>query len=103
MEQNTPTVRKRRTPPRTLGPVPAAARLQRGLRGRETARLAEVDAGYLVRLESGQRVPSRVVAEKLAAVLELDEAELEQLFAAAVTDAGQGHLAAGQPLALPGC
>jgi transcriptional regulator with XRE-family HTH domain len=90
MEQQA-QVRQRRVPPATLGPMLAAARLRAGLRGRECARLAGVDAGYLVRLESGQRVPSRTVAEILAEVLQLDQAERGQLFAVAVDDAGRGY------------
>lgn len=84
-------IRVRRTPPPELGPMLAAARLRRGLLGREVARPVRMDWGHLVRLESGQRVPSRVVAEKLAGVLELDQAEREELFAAAVDDAGRSY------------
>ena len=84
-------VRQRRTMPTEVGRMLAEARLRAGLRGRECARLAGVDAGYLVRLESGQRVPSRTVAEILAEVLQLDQAERGQLFAVAVDDAGRGY------------
>lgn len=74
-----------------VGAMLAAARMRCGWRGRECARLVGIDAGYLVRLESGQRVPSRVIAEKLAEVLHLDDVEREQLFAVAVDDAGRGY------------
>lgn len=84
-------IRVRRIPPPELGPMLAAARLRRGLLGPEVARPVGMDSGYLVRLESGQRVPSRVVAEKLACLLELDQPEREELFAAAVDDAGRSY------------
>lgn len=85
------TIRERRTPPPGLGSMLNAARMRAGLRGREAARLAGIDPGYLVRLESGQRVPSTVVAEALATLFGLDEAERAVLFAAAVDDAGRGY------------
>lgn len=85
------TVRVRRSPPPELGPMLAAARLRAGYRGRECARLAGIDHGYLIRLESGQRVPSRAVAEILAAVLLLDADEREVLMAAAVADVGRSN------------
>ncbi|MBC3843492.1 helix-turn-helix domain-containing protein [Streptacidiphilus sp. 4-A2] len=57
------------------GPRPpaAAARFRSGLRGREAAWLPGLSPGYLVRLESGQRVPSVTVARRLAEVLKLTE------------------------------
>ncbi len=67
------------------------ARLRAGYRLREAARLAGLNPSYLFKLESSQRVPSRTVAEILAEVLRLDEAERAQLFAAAVGDAGRDH------------
>jgi transcriptional regulator with XRE-family HTH domain len=68
-----------------------AARLRAGLRGREAARLLGLDPGYLVRLETGQRVPSATVARRLAEVLVLTEDETAALMGAAVTDAGADH------------
>jgi transcriptional regulator with XRE-family HTH domain len=84
-------VRERRIPPPELGPILAAARLRRGLRGREAARLLGISAGYLVGLESGQRCPSATIAERLVEVLELDDAERAVLIGAAVDDAGRDH------------
>lgn len=83
------SVRIRRTPPPELGPMLAGARMRRGLRLREAARLAGIGPDYLLRLESGQRVPSRSVAETLTTVLELDDAERTLLLAVALADAGR--------------
>lgn len=68
-----------------------AARMRRGLRLREAARLASLNPSYLLKLETGQRVPSRTVAGILADVLQLDDIEREQLLAVAVDDAGRDH------------
>jgi len=84
-------VRQRRTPPATLGPMLGTARLRAGLRGAEAARSIGVSHAYLVYLETGQRCPSRAVAESIAAVLDLDDAERAELFAAALDDVGRSH------------
>lgn len=85
------TVRLRRTPPPELGPMLGAARLRAGYRLREAARLLGLDSGYLVKLEAGQRCPSRTVALQLADAFQLVPEEREQLLAAAVDDAGADH------------
>ncbi|WP_405580689.1 helix-turn-helix domain-containing protein [Streptomyces sp. NBC_01092] len=72
-----------------------AARERAGLGQREAARRTGVSQGYLWLLEAGQRAPSAVVAEMLAAVLALTDEEREQLRAAAVDDAGRSHPARG--------
>jgi len=84
-------IRQRRTPPEELGPMLRAARQRAGLGVREAARQARLSPGYMAHLEAGSRCPSRTVAERLAAVLELDDDEQAQLYAAAVTDAGRDH------------
>ncbi|MEU9264576.1 helix-turn-helix transcriptional regulator [Streptomyces sp. NPDC048251] len=81
-------VRERRTPPEGLGPLLRAARERAGLGVREAARLAAISGGYLANLEAGSRCPSRAVAERLAATLNLNSGEQGQLYGAAVTDAG---------------
>jgi transcriptional regulator with XRE-family HTH domain len=65
------------------------ARERAGLGVREAARQAGLSPGYVAHLEAGDRCPSRTVAARLAAVLELDDEERAQLCAAAITDAGQ--------------
>jgi len=89
MEQ--PVIRQRRIPPVTLGPMLGTARLRTGLRGAEAARRIGVSHAYLVYLETGQRCPSRVVAESIAAVLDLDDVERAELFASALDDVGKSH------------
>jgi len=84
-------VRQRRTMPAEVGQMLGRARMRAGWRGRECARLAGIDQSYLVRLESGQRAPSRVIAEGLAELLHLDDNERAMLLAAAVDDAGRGY------------
>ncbi|WP_042400360.1 helix-turn-helix domain-containing protein [Streptacidiphilus carbonis] len=86
-----PMIRERRLPPPELGPMLAAARMRAGLRGREAARLLGLSQSYLVRLESGQRVPSMTVAGRLAERLGLSEDERAALLTAAVDDAGADH------------
>lgn len=76
--------RTRRTPPAGLGEMLGRARMRVGLRGTEAARLVGISRQYLVRLESGQRCPSVDVAERLAEVLGLADAERAELMAAAV-------------------
>lgn len=83
-------MRVRRVPPAGLGPMLRAARLRRGLGVRKAARQACIGHPYLLRLERGERVPSRVVAESLADALQLDPAERDFLLGIAVTDAGRG-------------
>lgn len=84
-------IRQRRTPQTELGPMLRQARERAGLGLRETARRAELSGGYVARLEAGDRCPSATVAGRIACVLELDERERAQLYAAAVTDAGTDH------------
>ncbi|NMI57105.1 MULTISPECIES: helix-turn-helix transcriptional regulator [unclassified Streptomyces] len=84
-------IRERRTPPESLGPMLRAARERAGLGVREAARRTGLSSGYMANLEAGGRCPSRTVAERLAAVLELDDDEQAQLYGAAVTDAGRDH------------
>lgn len=84
-------IRERRTPPAGLGPMLRAARERADLGVRETARQAGLSSGYMAHLEAGGRSPSRTVAERLAAVLELTDDERAQLYVAAVTDAGRDH------------
>ncbi|MFJ4924080.1 helix-turn-helix domain-containing protein [Streptomyces sp. NPDC088736] len=96
--------RVRRTPPTTLAAALVAARARAGLGQRETARRAELSAGYLANLEAGRRCPSSVAVEALASVLPFTEGEREQLDAAAVTDAGRCNplrRAAGRQAATP--
>jgi transcriptional regulator with XRE-family HTH domain len=81
----------RRTPPAGLGQLLAAARMRAGLGLREAARLAGVGHEYLLRLETGQRTPSRSVATVLADVLALDDEERAALLALALADAGRDH------------
>ncbi|MER7309937.1 helix-turn-helix transcriptional regulator [Streptomyces griseoluteus] len=65
------------------------ARTRRGLGQGETGRLVGLSQGYISNLERGQRTPSLTVAEALADVLGLSLRECQQLYAAAVTDAGR--------------
>jgi transcriptional regulator with XRE-family HTH domain len=84
-------VRQRRIPPPGLGAMLRRARIRRSLGQKEAGRLAGLSQGYLCHLEHGRRLPSMVVAEALACVLQLTEAERQQLYGAAVTDAGRCH------------
>ncbi|TKA13189.1 helix-turn-helix domain-containing protein [Actinacidiphila oryziradicis] len=84
-------IRMRRTPPAGLGPMLGAARMRRGWRMREAARLLELSPSYLFDLEAGRRCPSVTVARQLADGLGLDETERAQLLAATVDDAGRDH------------
>jgi transcriptional regulator with XRE-family HTH domain len=70
-----------RIPAAGLGPMLNAARLRRGWRLREAARLLGLTASYLVEVESGLCRPSRAVAELLADGLQLNEVERAHLFA----------------------
>ncbi|MHA6761822.1 helix-turn-helix domain-containing protein [Streptacidiphilus sp. PAMC 29251] len=87
----TTTIRERRIPPPELGVMLNQARMRAGLRGREAARLAGLDHGYLIQLETGRRTPSRKVAEVLCEVLALTDAESAELFEAALPDVGKDH------------
>ena len=69
----------------------AAARMRRGLRGKEAARLLGISADFLVDLQTGRRCPSVTIAEQLAEVLALEPEEREQLLAVAVDDAGRDN------------
>jgi transcriptional regulator with XRE-family HTH domain len=82
-------IRQRRTPPSGLGQMLRSARTRRGLGQGEAGRLAGLSQGYLSNLERGQRSPSMAVAEALANVLQLSLPECQQLYGAAVTDAGR--------------
>jgi DNA-binding XRE family transcriptional regulator len=84
-------VRQRRTPPPTLGPMLAAARMRAGFRGAEGARVLGISHSYLVNIEAGRRCPSVTVALLLADVFRLTEAERVEAMAAAVPDAGRDH------------
>ena len=70
-----------RIPAVGLGPMLNAARLRRGWRLREAARLLGLPASYLLDVEAGLCQPSRAVAELLADGLRLNEAERASLFA----------------------
>lgn len=83
--------RERRTMPTEIGQVLVAARMRAGLRGREAARLGGISPSHLCALESGQRVPSRTVAQILIDLLRLEPTEAEQLLAVSVDDAGRGY------------
>ena len=82
-------VRQRRTMPAEVGQMLGRARMRAGFRLREAERLLNMKHPYLLRLESGERVPSKTVAERLALLLGLDEDERATLLAAAVDDAGR--------------
>lgn len=84
-------IRERRTPPHGFGPMLRSARERAGIGMREAARHLGLSSGYLGHLEAGERCPSRAVAERLADVLALDDAEQAALYAAAVDDAGRSH------------
>jgi len=60
------------------------AREARGLSLRATARAIGIDAGYLSRLERGQRAPRMAVAVKWARALGVDGEVEERLMAEAV-------------------
>jgi DNA-binding XRE family transcriptional regulator len=84
-------IRVRRTPPEGLGCMLRTARERAGMGQRQAARKADLSPGYMAHLEAGDRCPSQTVAARLATVLELDDGEQAQLYAAAVTDAGRDH------------
>ena len=85
------TVRQRRTMPAEVGQMIAAARMRAGYRGDEGARLVGISRSHLVNIEAGRRSPSATVALRLAEVFALTGAELAELMAAAVSDAGRDH------------
>lgn len=68
-----------------------AARDRAGLSQSAVAAVTGIRRAYITKLEDSVRCPSRTVAERLAAVLELNGDEQAQLYAAAVTDAGRDH------------
>lgn len=84
-------IRERRTPPPELGVTINRARLRMGLRGREAARLLGISHAYLIQLETGQRTPSRKVAQILAETLAFTDTERALLFSAAIPDVGKDH------------
>lgn len=84
-------IRERRVPPAGFGPMLRTARERAGLGQREAARDLGLSAGYMAHLEAGERCPSATVADRIADLLGLDQAEREQLLAAAVDDAGRDH------------
>lgn len=84
-------VRYRRTPPADMGPMLRAARERADLTVTEAARLAGIGQPHLSLLEAGRRVPSASVAQRLADVLRLDDADRARLLSAAVGDAGRDH------------
>lgn len=83
--------RVRRTPPAAVGVMLRAARERAGLGVRETARRAGIAHTHLLGMETGHRCPSVIVADALAAVLDLDPNERTLLATAAVPDAGRSH------------
>lgn len=81
MEQDTPTVRERRMPPSTLGPMINRARMRKGWRRREAERKLGIASGYLARIEMGARCPRPGMAEHLANGLDLTDEERTELAA----------------------
>jgi transcriptional regulator with XRE-family HTH domain len=80
-----------RLQPAAVG-LPAGARRTSGLRREEVAMLAGVSVDYLIRLEQGRADrPSEQVVASLARVLQLSDAERDQLY-----------IAAGLPAPAPG-
>lgn len=51
----------------------------------------QISAGYLCRIETGQRCPSTAVARRLAEMLPMTESERAELFAAALPNVGRDH------------
>lgn len=90
MERNMP-VRERRIPPPGLGELVRTARMRHGWRLREAARIMQISASYLCRIETGERCPSTVVAHRLAEMLPMTESERTELFAAALPNVGRDH------------
>ncbi|MFJ4623061.1 helix-turn-helix domain-containing protein [Streptomyces sp. NPDC088812] len=84
-------IRERRTPPEGLGPLLREARETARLTPAETARRVGVTASYLAKLERATRCPSVTVAQRLAAVLDLDAVQRAVVLAGAVDDAGADH------------
>lgn len=88
METVTPV---RHVPPAEVSQMLARARMRRGWRLREAAARLGISAGYLSRLECGQRAPSVRMARRLAEGLRLTDAERAELYAVAVTDEDRGR------------
>lgn len=74
-------IQQDRISPAGLGTMLNTARLRRGWRLREAARLLGLPASYLLDVEAGLSRPSRAVAELLADGLQLDDAERAHLLA----------------------
>lgn len=83
--------RVRRTPPAAVGAMLRAARERAGLSVRQAARLAGIAHTHLLGMEAGRRCPSVIVADAIAAVLDLDPDERALLASAAVHDAGRSR------------
>ena len=72
---------RRRVTPQVAGLLPGNGRQVEGLRREELSLLAGVSVAYLVRLEQGRaRNPSPQVVEALAAALQLNAWEREELY-----------------------
>lgn len=74
-----------------MGQTLRAARERAGLSLRKAAKQAGISHAYLIRLESGERCPSVIVAAELIRALELSGAEAQVLWKDAVTDHGRAH------------
>lgn len=85
------TIRERRIPLAEVGQMLGRARMRQGWRRREAARILGLSPTYLFNLEAGLRCPSVTVAQHLADVLGLSDAERAMLAASAVDDAGADH------------
>jgi len=96
------TIRERRIPPAEVGQMLGRARMRAGLRGREAARLAGLSRSYLLRLETGERTPSRTVVDVLITLFDLDDTEREMLLATSVDDAGRGYWRRQRAMVPPG-
>ena len=77
------------------------ARLAQGLRLRQTARLADLDAGHLSRMETDERPVSMQALVKLAPILGLGPVEFAQLLAEAREKASAATTSADPSEALP--
>jgi transcriptional regulator with XRE-family HTH domain len=88
MDATASGVARRRTLAPEVGAMLRDARHSAELTGRQAAARAGISRGMLLDVESGRRCPSAAVAEALADVLDLDEAERTALLAAAVPGIG---------------
>jgi transcriptional regulator with XRE-family HTH domain len=82
--------------PTDLAAALRAARHERGLGLRETARKAGISPGYFHMIEHGDRCPSRAVAEDLIGALDLDHVLAEWLLDVARPNAGRSWQADGR-------